>query len=252
MSFPSVGSVMSRLFGSAPAAQAPVAATPPGPGNIPADAAARIASVDNQATAPNGMVPATATPALKGLDAFADLFTPVQGQQQNQGQPLFNVDQNKMLEAARNQNFKPIASPEQMQAILAGGEQAAAAMMDLMNDTAQRVYAQSAFASTKLIERGLETSNFAKADALPEAIRRHTTTATMRESNPLFSNPAVQPMIDMAKQQILVKYPNATPSEVAALANDYISSFAEAVNGPKQAAAQAKTTSRETDWSTFA
>lgn len=241
---------------AAPAVATPVQQAAPTPGNIPASAAAASTTVATAGTAPNGAVPVnevTADGATKsGLDQFADIWN-TQAQQGTQGQPLFNVSQEKMMEAARKQNFGFQPSPEQAAKITAGGPEAVQAMMEMMNTMAQNVYAHSAFASTRLIEGALEKSQFARAADIDNKFKSLTVTNTLNSENPIFSNPAAQPLLDSVKNQLLVKYPNATPNELATMAKTFLQDFITAANAPQaqqQQQAQAQAAAGE-DWSKF-
>ena len=245
-------SVMSNLFGAFQSAPRPVAPTP---GNIPENAAASMASVSNAATAPNGAVPAT-TPTSASSTAspetmFADLWDTSGTNTSGSGQPLFNVSHEKLLETARMQNFKQNVSPEQMQAIAAGGPEAVNAMMDMINSVTQAGYAQSVMATTKLIEGALEKKNFAQNDSLDIRFRDMQVKNGLREVNPAFSNPMYAPLLDAARNQFQVKYPNASAPELQTMAMQYIESMAAAVNQPKAQATSKKQTAGDQDWSRF-
>lgn len=145
---------------AAPVAQPVAQPAPVQPGNIPAVVAPTAATTG---TAPNGTVPvngATENATQSGLDQFKDLFNNDPAAN-TPGQPLFNVSQDKMMEAARKQNFTSGIDPELATKIAAGGPEAVTAMMEMMNTVAQNAYAQSAFAGTRLIEGALEKSQFA-------------------------------------------------------------------------------------------
>lgn len=242
-------SILQKMFGAAPVQQ-----VQNGPGNIPNTQQVAGATVTNPATAPNGTLPATTVAAAEAqspLAEFKDLFKVDPNAPAPTGtQQIFNVDQAKIIEAAKGKDFKQAITPEITAAIAAGGEGAVQAMMELMNGVAQSVYAQSVFAGTQLIERGV-AGQFARSSEVPDLIRKHSTNAALAEANPLYTNPAVAPLFEMAKNQMLVKYPNATPSELTALTNNYMNQFAEAVKGPQTAAEAATKAPKETDWSTF-
>lgn len=247
-------SVMQTLFGAAPLNTNPaMAATPPG--NIPVTAAPAMQSVTNNATAPNGTVPA-ATPTGKDgapasqADPFADLWQPTTDAT-TPGQPLFNVSQDKLQEAARQHNFKTTATPEQIAAIAAGGEGAVAAMAELMNSVAQNAYAGSVFATTKLIEGALDKSKFAKESDLATKVRDMQVTSSLRESNPVFKDPAFAPFIETATKQFQLKHPNASAGELRDMALSYVGTMMDRFSAPTKAAEQAKKAKAEDDWSGF-
>jgi hypothetical protein len=250
-------SIFEKLFGNAQPAPAPAPApqaAPATPGNIPAVPPANNPVATN-GTAPNGVVPndpATNGTAAPSLDAFKDIWS-VDPNAGAQGQPLFNVDQAKMLEAARKQNFTSGINPDLVNKVAAGGAEGVQAMMEIMNMVSQNVYAQSAFAGTKLIEGALDKSQFARSADLDTRFKSLSVSNNLAEQNPIFNNPAAKPMLDMVKNQILVKHPNASQQELTRMAQDYLTSFANEISAPQaqqQQQQQAKA-AQGTDWSTF-
>lgn len=244
-------SIFQNIFGAAPKAQPVQAAATPG--NL-SPGAPETDPVQTAGTAPNGTVPnnnATDDKSKSGLDQWADLWNtdPNAG---TQGQPLFNVDQTKLLEAARKQNFAAGADPELLTKIAAGGPDAVQAMVTLMNDIGQRVYAQSAFAGTRLIEGALEKSNFARSTDIDNRFKSLSVSTNLQADNPIFNNPAAAPMLDMVKNQMLLKHPNASSAEITQMAKQYLSTFAEAFQAPSQQQQQQQSSrAAEPDWSTF-
>lgn len=256
--------IMQRIFGTQPVTTAPVQQqqAAPQPGNLPANAGQALATTNNTATAANGTIPASTEAlntagAASSVDPFADLWKTDPTQQQ-QGQPLFNVSQDKLLATARMQSFKETATPEHMAAIAQGGEAAVGAMLDLMEKVTQQGYAQSVFATTKLIEGAIDKSGFAKAADLESQIRNVQLKNSLHETNPVFSNPAYAPMLEMAQKQFQVKFPNATATELRKLAGDYITGMAEQITAPARQQqqelqqTQQRKASGDTDFSNWA
>lgn len=262
--------ILSTIFGAArptaatlgapqpTGAQAANRQVPPTPGNIPADAAARVASTSTEGTAANGVVPAstdiTGGHEKSGLDQFTDLFQTDPNAASPNGQPLFNVNHEEIMASARKQDFRAQATPEQMEAINAGGPQAFAVMSELMNTVAQNAFAQSTHATTRLIEAGLKAGGYAKASDVTQQIKSSSVSNSLRDDNPIFSHPAAAPMLEIAQQAMLRKYPNATPKELHTMAQDYLLNFAQAAIKPQeqaQAAANKKASNPGTDWSIF-
>ena len=257
-------SIMSRIFGPAtnpginPASINPatMAANPAAPqGHNPA---VEMQSKTDATTAANGMVPASTAAATadgkSGLDQFNDMWKTDPATQQQQGQPLFNLSQENILAAARKQDFmKDVATPEMLAKVQAGGAEGVQAMMEMMNTMGQMVYAQSAVATTKLVEGALDKSQFAKVADLDTHMKRHTLNTTLPEANPVFSSPAAQPIIQGLSQQFMVKFPAASPKEISGMVQDYLTNFSAAFNAPAKAAEEQKqkAASGETDWSKF-
>lgn len=225
------------------------------PGNLPANAG-ELQTANGAGTAPNGTVPATVATqentVKSGLDAFADIWN-TEANQGAQGQPLFNVSHDKMIEAARKQNFTAGINPELAAKITAGGPEAVVAMMEMMNTVAQNAYAQSAFAGTQLITGALDKSQFAKASDIDSRVKALGLDANLRTENPMFAHPAAQPLLQSVQAQLLTKFPNATPAELTKMAQDYLISFAQGVNAPQQQQQQQQNAKDAggMDWSKF-
>lgn len=235
--------------------------TPANPGNIPNNAPNTGATSDG--TAPNGTVPAigtdgkpttTATP----FDDFKELWQP-NATDPNAPEPqkgvFGNVDPKRFMEAAGKIDFSKVVTPEQKQQIAAGGEPAIQAFAEAMNKVAQGVYAQSAFASTKMIEAALAKGREQFLAELPQHIKRQTVTDSLSQENPVFSNPAVKPIISALEAQLTVKYPNATAPEITALAKQYIEALGTSV-APKQkqennTPGTRRGAKQETEWDKF-
>jgi len=239
---------------TAPAA-APNPGNPGGPGNLPATAAPTGATPNG--AAPNGQIPpvdpnALADPAT-AFAQFDKLWETAPTDPNAPPSGIFgNVDPKKFMEAAGKIDFGKVITPEQLQSISAGGEGAMAAFAAAMNSVAQGVYAQSAFATTKIVEQALNKSRESFLSELPTHIKKQTVTDSLRAENPIFSNPAVQPIISALEAQMTVKYPNATAPEITQMAKQYVealgSSFAPK---PKLDPGAPKNKKGETDWSSF-
>lgn len=251
-------SIFESLFGkvnqpAAPAPQAPAQQAPATPGNLPATPPASN-PVQTPGTANNGVIPnnpATDDKSKSGLDAFADIWNTTNNGQQ--GQPLFNVSHDKMMEAARNQNFVNGVSKELTDKVAAGGPEAVQAILEIVNFATQNTYAQSAYAGTKLIEGALDKGKFARSSDVDNRFKTLSVSNTLQSENPVFSNPAAKPMLDMIQQNMMLKYPNASPAELANLSKQYLGSFVDAFKAPEtqQQQQQQANAKQGEDWNLF-
>lgn len=228
------------------------AAQPPGPGGIPFNGG--TAPAGTTTVAANGVTPAVppqdpaaAAAANAEKSPFAEfekLWEPATGPDGKPVQvttdPLYTVDQNKVLEAARKTDFKSSINPEQLAKINAGGPEAMQAMLDVMQNFAQLAYANSAVAATRIAEQGITKAMSQAESRLPGVIRQQQFGEGLASKNPALQNPAVKPMIDMLATQFGQKYPNATSAELIDMAERYMTTAADAFNPAKQAAALAE------------
>lgn len=226
---------------------------PGGPGNLPTGAAATGATPPG--AAPNGQIPATdANGAVVAPTPFADFQDLWKNEPTNPNAPapgvFGTVDPAKFMEAAGKIDFSKVVTPEQLTAISSGGEAAMAAFAGAMNKVAQGVYAQSAYATTKIVEQALSRSKESLLAELPQHIKRQTVTDSLRSENPIFNNPAVTPIISALEAQMTVKYPNASAPEITQMAKQYVealgSSFAPKPKAEPGAPGNART--QQQDW----
>lgn len=243
-------SVMDKIFGAfkpaEPAAQ-PQQQQQVLPGNMPAQD-------NNPAMANNPTVPASSMQdpqqPVSPLDEFKDLWQNDPNAKPPVKEPLFNVDPAKLQAAAKNNDFTKVITPEMMQAIAAGGEGAVAATLAAMNSMSQKSFADSAMATTKIVEQALEKQQKKFEEMMPSLIKNQNLSENLRNSNPIFNHPAAAPILDMFKNQVAQKFPNATAAEQQEMAMKYVKSFAEAAN-PAAPSAQQQAAASETDWTTF-
>ena len=229
----------------APAANSPSQAAAPGQ-PLPGTSA-------TPGTAPNGVVPEGA--AVSPLDTFKDIWQTAANPADDTSGPMFSgVDPQKLMESAGKVDFAKAVTPEQMQAIAAGGEGAVKAFAESMNKIAQTVYAQSAFATTKIVDQAMERQqqNFAKN--LPSMVKKFSVNENLQAENPLLSNPALTPLVSALSEQLVRKNPNATSGEIQQQVNDYFAalgtSFAPKAPETPQSRAAAKAAKSE-NWDAF-
>lgn len=222
------------------------------PGNLPAQQPVMMSQ-----GSPDGQIPGgQAIPQEQEKSPFAefekmwDPKVPVNGEVLD-GPIKFQIDPGKVQQSARNIDFTKQITPALLAQIKAGGEGATDAMLQAMNEMAQTVFAQTMMANTKVLESGLESSHQRSQKTLPDQIRKQNIGATLREDNPLFSNPATAPMLQMLESQLTSQFPNATGAEISAHARKYLSTFAgEITKSDPQVVSKTKfAAGRELDWS---
>lgn len=247
------------MFRSAPTAPNPL---PAGPSQVNQPGVALPGTASSGQTAPNGLVPSAGqalnvgqNPEPAPLDAFKDVWSTAPNAGTDPNAPMFaGVDPQKLMESAGKVDFAKVITPEQMQAIAGGGEAAVAAFAAAMNKVSQSVYAQSAFATTKIVDQAMarQQENFAKQ--LPSMVRKFSVNENLQAANPLLSNPAVVPLVSALSEQLVRKNPNATAVEIQQQVTDYFAqlgtTFAPAPPETPASRAAAKAAKQE-DWSGF-
>lgn len=226
---------MDKIFGnSSPAANQQ---QPAGPAGVPAGYNATTAATATSDA--NGVIPPDAnnqgdagTDTASPLDEFKDLWQTAANSDTDLPEGVLgNIDPKQILAAAGKVNFAKVIPAEDIAAIQAGGEGATAALGRALNATSQAVYAQSALAATKLIEQATSKIEERILSKLPDQVRRNLLDNNMVEDNAAYSHPAAAPLVQLVQNQLATKHPNATPSQLKKMAQDYFANSFKAING---------------------
>lgn len=182
-------------------------------------------------TAANGD-PNKANEAISPLDAHKDIWqtpTPKDGQQPVDpfSQPLLSTDPAKLAEAARKMNFAQGIDPALVQKALAGDPQA---LLAAINTASQNAFLAASNLTTQVTEGAVSTNN-KRVDSVLEKKFTEFMLNQQRSDNPVLQHPAAQPMLDMAKKQLLAKHPDKSPAEIHKMAEGFLSDFASTLQG---------------------
>lgn len=234
----------------APQQQAP---QPVNPGNLTAPTAE--ATQTSPTTAANGVVPNSGQPASQPaspeatnspLADFATLWDNIPNQASPEAGPT-ELNQEDVMKAVTKADFTKALSPDKLAAITAGGEEAAKAFAESLNIVAQQVLAHATMVNNKLTNSEIARAMSAYEAKIPSVLRDQITSNHLRETNPLFSNPAIKPVIEATRSQLLTKFPNATPAEIHKLTEQYIVAMGKAF-APAPAVTRAPD---DVNWETF-
>ena len=120
-----------------------------------------------------------------------------------------------------------------------------------MNSVAQTVFAQSALATTKIVEQAL-TKQQEQFDArLPTLVKKFSANENLPANNPLLSNPAIQPLVGALQEQLVRKNPNASAAEIQQQVNDYFTALGNTFAPKPTAAPNAGKVKDSEDWEKF-
>lgn len=237
-------SIFDTLFGSstAPAATAPEGTSAPA---APAAPAASTTSTAEGASTSQDAAKENKSP----LDQYTELWKNDPTKKADQSSTVFNVDQQKLLEAASKVDFTKAITPDMLAAIKAGGEGANEAFIDAINKVSQLNYAQSTLAASKIVEQALAQAEVKFAERVPNMIKRQQASDSLITANPALSHPAAQPIIYAIQHQMAAKYPDATPTELQRMATEYLENFANLAMPKKPETTKSQSVKNETDWS---
>lgn len=215
------------------------------PGNLPENAGA----VDPN----NSLLPAGSADALKSpLDVFDKLWD-TDPNAANSNKPFsFNIDPEKLKEAASKTDFSRVLTPENLQRIAAGGTESVQAFQESLNQVAQTVYAQSAFANSKMVEAAVLKATEDFNLKIPQLLKQHSLSDSLRNKNPALSHPAANPIVKAMEYQLAQKYPDATATDLSKMAEDYLVAFASSISPVKEETiGKPGAKSNDVDWSNF-
>ena len=191
------------------------------------------------------VVPAVPT---SPMDEFKGMWEPVPNKEGEGLAPTMAVTPEAVQKAVAKADFMGGVKAEHLAAISEGGEGATAALSAMMNQVAQQTLAQSTLINNKLLENALANQAAKHAADLPAMLRAQASAEHMKNTNPLFSNPAVKPVADAAKAALLVKHPDASAAEITTMTENFIVSMGEQF-APKPAVTVPGES--DTDWEKF-
>ena len=223
-------SMFSRIFGDSSQQNiAPVA--PTNPGNLPN--LTDPATQQTPGTASNGVVPANPQGQAPDNSPMAEHSTlwdanpidPNAAPDPNAPQSLNPADVQKAVASA---DFTSSIPAEHLAAIAAGGEEAQQALLKILNHNSQQVLAQSTLVNDKVTSAAIDRAIKAAQAKIPEMLRQQAITDHMKNTNPLFSNPAIRPVVEATRTQLAQKFPNASAAEIIAKTQEFITAMGEA------------------------
>lgn len=162
--------------------------------------------------------------------------------------PNFNVKPEDIQKIASGYDFRQAITPELMGKIQGGGAEALTAMLEAMNTMQQVAFTQSALAATKIVETTYNQTQDVLTNSIDKQIKSNQVASTIYKDNPALKNPAVAPMIEMVKHNLMQHNPLASAEEIAALASHYITEVANAFNAPQLQKQQQQLQAGEVDW----
>jgi hypothetical protein len=229
---------------------APVNA-PPG-SQTPGNTSSTLGTEANVNVAPNGVIPKQEEKKDESpLAQFNSLWEPAKTPAPGSTPVSFNADPAKLMEAAGKIDFAQVVTPALIADITAGGEKAAAALVQSLQKVAQTVYAQSAFASTKIAEKAVADARTSFEASLPSLVRKQGLGESLAQDNPALNSPAVRPIIEAIQTQLATKYPNATETELLGMAKEYMSAASNAMSPTAKVTTTKGKGGEDYDWSKF-
>lgn len=178
------------------------------------------------------------------MDNYQDLW---QNKHNDTAAPskTFNLD--RLPELVNQMDFTKSVTPEQLQQISAGGQEAMTAFAQVLSAVSRDTYAQSTATTANMVEAAVAKARQEFEASLPSAVRQAQAVDTVKQQNPLVSDPAFSPVVSAVTSQFLKRFPEATPADI----NSHINNYFDMMAGKLSSAKQASEPSKDTDWSQF-
>lgn len=224
----------------------------PAPGAQNVDPKQQVTQNSGQ-TAPNGVIPkqeGEPSPLAKHAELWKTDPNAQKEQDPGLGNMFANLDPKKVLESAQQVDFTKVVPAEIWSKVKDGGEGAQEALAQAINKVAQTQYAQSTLATTKIVEQALAKAEESFQARLPQLLKQQNTSEALA-ANPIYSNPALQPLVEAVKQQLVVKNPNATSAELKTQVEDYFAELGKAFAPAPKESSGGKNKQKDQDWSRF-
>lgn len=174
------------------------------------------------------------------VELFEDLFKmeePTEEQKKQQkadpNAPYFSIDPAKLNEQVSKINFvgdDPEFDEDASAAL--GGD--VAAFKKILNRVAQKSYSSGAEFSTNVANRVTKTGFERNSADLPAQLRDLLSEDAVTSANETFNHPGMKPIVNALRQQVLTKYPNATPKEISTKTAELFAALGEIAGGTKQ------------------
>lgn len=172
------------------------------------------------------------------MEKFKDLWAPVV---KPEGAPadfnpsqIFNLDPKTMQEAVGNINFAEGITPEQLQAIQAGGADAVTVFAQVLNQSSAKAMSLSTQAAAKMIEKAMTEASGAMDKKINTGVKHNQVNTQLQELNPALNSPAAAPMVQALTTQLTNKFPMSTAAEISSMVTEYMTNFAAIAAGKKE------------------
>lgn len=241
-------SFFEKLFGGDKPNDAPVetppVAQPTGTPGVPASAPVVI---------PGSGTAAKVEDPADTFSGYSKIFDPIDPKNAPKAFDVNSIhDLSKLPEALKEQNYLAGTPKEEIDAIVAGGEGAVAALGKMLNRALQVATAQAITASGELVKNGVAKSMPEVNSMISSQFRDQQIRDEIGTVNPLLTNPAFTPIVDSIRQTLQTKFPTASPKEIAGLTNEYFQQMGKVMNGGNSNPnAQSSAKPQETDWNNY-
>jgi hypothetical protein len=143
---------------------------------------------------------------------------------------VFQIDPAAIMAQAGKMDFTKSLKAEDLEKAAKGD---ATALASIINQAAQAGFAHATISNGNILKEAMtRQSDTFYSKVVPDLFRRNDISTQIRESNPAFANPAMQPIVQAVERQLLTKYPTASAEEITKHAQTVLAGMAgEIVSG---------------------
>ena len=161
--------------------------------------------------------------------------------------PSFVLDSELIGKTASGMNFMQ-GIPEEVVSAAQSGD--AKALMQMMNAVGQKAYQAALSHTTQLTDRFVDARSKYDMDKTLAPRVKSELTAQALSSAPNYNNPVLREKLNEEARRIQQAYPDASPQEVAQMAQRYLTDLAAALN-PNSQQQQKQQQDGEMDWAKY-
>jgi hypothetical protein len=225
-------------------------------GSAQAPAAASAPAAPAQGTTPEAQAGTTTTapaPTADPLEQWAKLFTseaPKPGttdEKKTDAADPFAVSPEALAKAASGINLSQVVTPELAQKALGGDPNA---FVEAINKSSQMTFMMAYQAAMQAVKAAMDNRFQDFQSKVPDTFKQLSVDATL-QGDPLLSNPALKPVVDGLRTQILSKHPDATPQQLQQAISEYFKAIGISLTPGKNDAKDAAKPSKGIDWDNF-
>jgi hypothetical protein len=183
------------------------------------------------------------------LSDFAKMFTAETPKQEGGDAPvdLFAINQDQLAKAAGTINMNGVVSPELVTKALGGDT---ASFMEVINKVSQMTFMMAHQAAMSAVKPAVDAEMQSFSKKMPTKFNEMSLDATL-QSDPLMSNPALKPVVDSLRTQIMSKHPDATPQQVQKAISEYMKASGITLAPQGKDAKKTKETQGGVNWDNF-
>lgn len=136
--------------------------------------------------------------------------------------PNFKINPEQLKQVSGGLDFSKSISREDLTKITQGGEEAVAALSNVMNNLGREIFNANAQFTSHMTESGYNNAAQLIDRGLPGLVTKQISAQELFAANPKLREPSMQPLVNALQTQFASQHPNATPQEINSLVTEYL------------------------------